>query len=78
MRSQLDSLMGKFGFAPNGHAGKALAHALTALPHDILISFDEADLERVATTMMTLMATMIATTHMAMMTTMVDDDGYVL
>jgi glutamate dehydrogenase len=54
MRSQLDSLMGKFGFAPNGHAGKALAHALTALPHDILISFDEADLERVATTMMTL------------------------
>ncbi|KUR72168.1 glutamate dehydrogenase [Novosphingobium fuchskuhlense] len=54
MRSQLDVLMVKFGFAPNGHAGKALAHALTALPHDILISFDEADLERVATTMMTL------------------------
>ena len=54
MRSQLDALMAKFGFAPNGHAGKALAHALTALPHDILISFDEADLERVATTMMTL------------------------
>jgi len=47
-------LMDKFGFAPNGHAGKALAHALTALPHDLLISFDDADLERVATTMMTL------------------------
>ena len=54
MRSQLDALMDKFGFAPNGHAGKALAHALTALPHDLLISFDDADLERVATTMMTL------------------------
>ncbi len=54
MRSQLDALMVKFGFAPNGHAGKALAHALTALPHDLLISFDEADLERVATTMMSL------------------------
>ncbi|MBX9886006.1 MAG: NAD-glutamate dehydrogenase, partial [Novosphingobium sp.] len=54
MRSQLEALMVKFGFAPNGHAGKALVHALTALPHDILISFDEADLERVATTMMSL------------------------
>ena len=54
MRSQLEGLMAKFGFAPNGHAGKALAHALTALPHDLLISFDDADLERVATTMMTL------------------------
>ncbi len=54
MRSQLEALTLKFGFAPNGHAGKALAHALTALPHDLLISFDEADLERVATTMMSL------------------------
>jgi len=54
MRSQLEGLMGKFGFAPNGHAGKALTHALTALPHDLLISFDDHDLERVATTMMSL------------------------
>ena len=54
MRAQLAALMEKFGFAPGGHNGKALVHALTALPHDILISFEERDLERVATTMMSL------------------------
>ncbi|MEO7247915.1 MAG: NAD-glutamate dehydrogenase domain-containing protein, partial [Novosphingobium sp.] len=54
MRAQLAALMVKFGFAPGGHNGKALVHALTALPHDILISFEERDLERVATTMMSL------------------------
>ncbi len=54
MRSQLEGLMTKLGFTPNGHAGKALVHALTALPHDLLISFADDDLERVATTMMTL------------------------
>ncbi len=54
LRSQLATLMGKFGFAPNGHAGKALVHAMTALPHDLLASFADADLERVATAMMSL------------------------
>eukprot|EP01034_Spumella_vulgaris_P017768 gene17768-22664_t len=42
LRAQLDALMTKFGFDPTGHAGKALAHALTALPHDLLIAFDAA------------------------------------
>ncbi|OYW50697.1 MAG: glutamate dehydrogenase [Novosphingobium sp. 12-62-10] len=54
MRSQLEALTDKLGFAPNGHAGKALVHALTALPHDLLIGFSDDDLERIATTMMTL------------------------
>ena len=54
MRAQLAELMAKFGFAPNGHAGKALVHALTALPHDLLIGFSDADLERIATAMMSL------------------------
>jgi glutamate dehydrogenase len=54
MRSQLEALMSKLGFDPAGHAGKALVHALTALPHDLLISFSDADLERIATTMMVL------------------------
>ena len=54
LRAQLTGLMDKFGFAANGHAGKALVHALTALPHDLLVSFAEADLERVATAMMSL------------------------
>ncbi|HEY6869049.1 MAG TPA: NAD-glutamate dehydrogenase domain-containing protein, partial [Novosphingobium sp.] len=54
LRQQLGELGAKFGFDPGGHAGKALVHALTALPHDIVISFDDADLERTATTMMSL------------------------
>lgn len=54
MRTQLAGLMDKFGFDPAGHAGKALVHALTTLPHDLLASFSDADLERVATTMMSL------------------------
>ncbi len=54
MRAQLAGLMDKFGFDPSGHAGKALVHALTSLPHDLLASFSDADLERIATTMMSL------------------------
>lgn len=54
LRSSLAALMEKFGFDPAGHAGKVLAHALTALPHDILIGFDHATLERLALTFMSL------------------------
>ena len=54
MRSQLAKLMSAHGFSPNGHAGKALVHALTKLPHDLLISFSDADLQRVSLTMMSL------------------------
>jgi len=54
LRSALSALMDKFGFDPAGHAGKVLAHALTALPHDILIGFDHEALERLALTFMSL------------------------
>ena len=54
MRSQLALLMTRFGFDPVGHAGKSLVHALTALPHDLLIGFSEPDLARIATAMMSL------------------------
>ena len=54
LRSALSALMEKFGFDPGGHAGKVLAHALTALPHDILIGFDHETLERLALTFMSL------------------------
>ncbi|MES2491790.1 MAG: NAD-glutamate dehydrogenase domain-containing protein [Pseudomonadota bacterium] len=54
MRSALADLYQRLDVNPGGHAGKTLVHALTALPHDILISFAEPDLERVATTMMSL------------------------
>jgi glutamate dehydrogenase len=54
LRSALTTLMERFGFDPRGHDGKALVHALTALPHDLIIAFDSEDLTRVATTMMSL------------------------
>ncbi|MBH1993308.1 MAG: NAD-glutamate dehydrogenase, partial [Sphingomonadaceae bacterium] len=54
LRSALSSLMDKFDFDPQGHAGKTLVHALTALPHDILIGFDRETLERLALTFMSL------------------------
>ncbi len=54
MRAQLSTLTKKLGFAPQGHAGKALVHALTELPHDIMIGFSDAEIEKVATTAMSL------------------------
>ncbi|AUW57270.1 glutamate dehydrogenase [Sphingobium sp. SCG-1] len=54
LRSALTVLMEKFGFDPAGHAGKALVHALTMLPHDILIGFDRETLEQLALTFMSL------------------------
>ena len=54
LRSALSTLMDKFGFDPMSHAGKTLAHALTALPHDITIGFDRDTLERLALTFMSL------------------------
>ncbi|MCW5647666.1 MAG: NAD-glutamate dehydrogenase, partial [Sphingopyxis sp.] len=54
LRAQLDTLMAKFGFDPTGHAGKALAHALTALPHDLLIAFDGTSLEELVLTSMSI------------------------
>jgi glutamate dehydrogenase len=54
LRAALNSLMEKYDFDPSGHAGKALFHALTALPHDVVISFDRAALERLVLTFMSL------------------------
>ena len=54
LRSQLTELMTRLGFSAQGHAGKALVHALTALPHDLLIGCSDDDLQRIATTMMSL------------------------
>ncbi|UIP07205.1 NAD-glutamate dehydrogenase [Erythrobacter sp. SDW2] len=54
LRSQLDALMEQYDLNPVGHAGKALVHALTELPHDLTISFSQANISRLATTMMSL------------------------
>lgn len=54
LRASLSALMDKYGFDPGGHAGKALFHALTTLPHDVVISFDRACIERLALNVMSL------------------------
>jgi glutamate dehydrogenase len=54
LRTRLAVLQQKFGFDPKGHAGKALEHALTALPHDLLIAFTPDALEEVSLTAMSL------------------------
>ena len=54
LRTRLTALLQKYGFAPDGHAGKALAHALTSLPHDLLVSISPDALENLALTAMSL------------------------
>ncbi|QNE05343.1 NAD-glutamate dehydrogenase domain-containing protein [Croceicoccus marinus] len=54
MRQQLTHMMDRLGFDSGAHTGKALVHALTELPHDLLIGFSERDIERVATAMTSL------------------------
>jgi len=54
LRTRLASLQAHYGFAPDGHAGKSLTHALTSLPHDLLLAIDEDTLGRLALTAMSL------------------------
>ncbi|WAT17067.1 NAD-glutamate dehydrogenase [Aurantiacibacter sp. MUD11] len=52
LRQQLKTIMDRLDFAPGGHDYKTLVHAFTALPHDLIISFGDDDITRVATAMM--------------------------
>lgn len=54
LRAALKGLEDKFGFDPRGHAGKALTHALTQLPHDLVIAFQPDALEELVLTAMSL------------------------
>ncbi|MGV3554687.1 MAG: NAD-glutamate dehydrogenase domain-containing protein [Croceibacterium sp.] len=54
LRRQLTTMMEAFDFPPAGHDAKALVHAMTALPHDLVIGFGDKDIARVATAMMAL------------------------
>ena len=54
LRTRLAQIEAKYGFDPSSHAGKALHHALSDLPHDLLITFAPAVLEEVALTAMSL------------------------
>ena len=54
LRSDLAAIVDSLGFDPGGHAGKALVHAFTSLPNDLLIEFTQDSIARLATTMMSL------------------------
>ncbi|MCZ3257152.1 NAD-glutamate dehydrogenase, partial [Acinetobacter baumannii] len=54
LRARLSALEAKFGFDPKGHTGKALTHALTDLPHDLVVAFVPDALEEVVLTAMSL------------------------
>ncbi|MEP3422440.1 MAG: NAD-glutamate dehydrogenase domain-containing protein [Erythrobacter sp.] len=54
LRKALADITHALGFDPAGHAGKALVHAFTSLPHDLLTAFATTDIERLATAMMSL------------------------
>ena len=54
LRDTLSALMARFGYSASGHAAKTLTHALTTLPHDLMMAFPAADRERITLTAMTL------------------------
>ena len=54
LRERLLKLDRELGFNPSSHGGKALMHAVSTLPHDLLISFDEREVRKVALTAMSL------------------------
>jgi glutamate dehydrogenase len=54
LRSRLAGLEAKYGFDPKSHAGKALRHALSALPHDLLAAMRPEALEPLALAAMSL------------------------
>ncbi|MDJ0978347.1 MAG: NAD-glutamate dehydrogenase [Erythrobacter sp.] len=54
LRKRLAQISEDFGFAPASHTGKALIHAFTTLPHDVLVAFSVPDTKRLTTAMMSL------------------------
>ena len=54
LRTRLAAIEDQLGFDPNGHAGKALHHALSELPHDLILALPVEALGRVALTAMSL------------------------
>jgi glutamate dehydrogenase len=52
LRRQLETISHRLDFDPDGHDQKALIHALSTLPHDLIIGFSDDDITRVATAMM--------------------------
>ena len=54
LRQRLADMEAKLGFDPQGHAGKALTHAMAALPHDLVTAVPAEAVETLALTAMSL------------------------
>ena len=54
LRQRLAALTAELGYDPVGHNGKALVHAFTSLPNDLLIAFGRSHVAELATTKMAL------------------------
>ncbi len=54
LRKRLTRISAGFGFAETSHTGKALLHAFTTLPHDLLVAFSVPDTRLLTTAMMSL------------------------
>ncbi|MFM7404114.1 MAG: NAD-glutamate dehydrogenase domain-containing protein, partial [Erythrobacter sp.] len=54
LRAIVQDLTARLGFAPNGHNGKALVHAFTSLPNDLLTAFEPARVADLVTAKMAL------------------------
>ena len=54
LRQRLRDLDEELGFSPSSHGGKALTHAISTLPHDLVISFDGAEVREAALVAMSL------------------------
>ncbi|WP_114953342.1 NAD-glutamate dehydrogenase [Sphingosinicella terrae] len=54
LRQRLGELDRDFGFDPRGHSGKALRHAVTSLPHDLLINLPYEAVKALVVTAMSL------------------------
>ncbi len=54
LRRRLAELDRSFAFDPSGHSGKALRHAVTSLPHDLLINLSAEEQRELVVTAMSL------------------------
>ncbi|HWJ70202.1 MAG TPA: NAD-glutamate dehydrogenase domain-containing protein [Sphingobium sp.] len=54
LRDTLSGLMARFSYDPDGHAAKTMVHALTTLPHDLLLIMGPQDRARITLTAMSL------------------------
>lgn len=54
LRRQLAELEQKFGFEPSGHSGKALRHALSSLPRDLMVNLRPEEVKSLVETSISL------------------------